>query len=95
MRRRDCRTGLDGSAVPPAVLASFASPSQRGEAVKITDVEGIGPVFGEKLNAAGVQTTDDLLERGATRKGRQDLADQSGLTGAQILGWVNRSARGR
>ena len=59
--------------------------------MSIADIEGIGPVFAEKLNAAGVKTTDDLLERGATRKGRQELADQSGLTGAQILGWVNRA----
>ena len=59
--------------------------------MNITDIEGIGPAFAEKLNAAGVKTTDDLLGRGATRKGRQELADQSGLTGAQILGWVNRA----
>jgi predicted flap endonuclease-1-like 5' DNA nuclease len=28
---------------------------------KIEDVEGIGPVYAEKLGAAGVTTTDKLL----------------------------------
>lgn len=59
--------------------------------MKIEDVEGIGPAFAEKLNSAGVRTTDDLLARGATRKGRQELSDQCGLTATQILGWVNRA----
>jgi predicted flap endonuclease-1-like 5' DNA nuclease len=59
--------------------------------MKIEDIEGVGPVFAAKLNAAAVQTTDDLLKSGGTRKGRQDLADATGLTTAQILEWVNRA----
>jgi len=59
--------------------------------MKIIDVEGIGPVYGEKLAAAGVTTTDDLLARGATPAGRQALADATGLTGAQILEWTNHA----
>lgn len=30
---------------------------------KIIDVEGIGPVYGEKLQAAGIKDTDALLEK--------------------------------
>ena len=37
--------------------------------MNIVDVEGIGPVYAGKLEAAGVKTTDDLLERGATGQG--------------------------
>ena len=59
--------------------------------MKIIDVEGIGPVFAEKLAAAGVETTDDLLARGATPAGRQALAEASGVTGQQILEWTNHA----
>jgi len=59
--------------------------------MKIIDVEGIGPVYAEKLAGAGVATTDDLLARGATPAGRQALVDATGLTGAQILEWTNHA----
>jgi predicted flap endonuclease-1-like 5' DNA nuclease len=59
--------------------------------MNIADIEGIGPVFAEKLSSAGVRTTDDLLARGATRKGREELAAACGLTTQKILGWVNRA----
>jgi predicted flap endonuclease-1-like 5' DNA nuclease len=52
-------------------------------------VEGIGPVFAEKLRGVGVATLLDLLERGATSKGRDELAEGSGIGGSQILKWVN------
>ncbi len=58
--------------------------------MNIIDVEGIGPVNGGKLEAAGVKTTDALLERGATGKGRQELEAATGISHAMILKWVNR-----
>ena len=42
--------------------------------MKIEDVEGIGPAYAAKLTAAGVATTDELLERGAKPAGAQSLA---------------------
>ena len=59
--------------------------------MKIEDVEGIGPVFAQKLQAAGVNTTDDLLDRGGTKAGRASLASASGLTETQLLEWVNHA----
>ena len=59
--------------------------------MNIEDIEGIGPQFAEKLRAAGVNTTEGLLKMGGTKKGRQDLADQTGLAAARILEWVNRA----
>jgi predicted flap endonuclease-1-like 5' DNA nuclease len=58
--------------------------------VNIIDVEGIGPVNGGKLEGVGVKTTDALLERGATSKGRQELEAATGIGHTQILKWVNR-----
>ena len=38
-------------------------------AKKITEIEGIGPVYQEKLAAAGVKTVEGLLEAGASKAG--------------------------
>jgi predicted flap endonuclease-1-like 5' DNA nuclease len=55
----------------------------------LIEIEGIGPVYAEKLKAAGLTTTDALLEAGATPKGRQELEEKTGISHAQILRWVN------
>lgn len=55
----------------------------------IQDIEGIGPAYGEKLAAAGIETTDQLLEKGCTAKGRKAIAEQCELSEKQVLGWVN------
>ena len=58
--------------------------------MNVIDVEGIGPTYAGQLEAIGVKTTDDLLERGATPKGREELEAASGIGHAFILKWVNR-----
>lgn len=58
---------------------------------KIIDIEGIGPKFAEKFIAAGVRTTEALLEKGKTPKGRQELAKTTGISEALILQWVNHA----
>lgn len=60
-------------------------------AYKIIDIEGIGEVYAEKLTAAGIKTTDDLLEKGASKKGRQDLAEETGISEKLILKWTNHA----
>ena len=57
----------------------------------ITDIEGIGEKFAEKLRGAGVRTTEALLKKGETSAGRRELAMQSGVSDHQILEWVNRA----
>jgi predicted flap endonuclease-1-like 5' DNA nuclease len=57
----------------------------------IKDIEGIGDVFTKKLQAMGVSTVEALLERGATKKGREDVAKQAGIDEHKILEWVNRA----
>ncbi|HOU67059.1 MAG TPA: DUF4332 domain-containing protein [Paludibacteraceae bacterium] len=58
---------------------------------KIDQIEGIGSVYAEKLIAAGVKTTDNLLEKGATKSGRTKLAESTGISETLILKWVNHS----
>jgi len=57
----------------------------------ITDIEGIGEKFAEKLQSAGVRTTEALLKKGGTSANRKDLAMQIDVSDHQILEWVNRA----
>ncbi len=58
-------------------------------AYKIDEIEGIGPAYREKLTAAGITNTDNLLETCATAKGRKEIAAKSGLSEKQLLEWTN------
>ena len=57
--------------------------------MNIEEVEGIGPANAGKLKTAGVDTTDELLERGATPAGRTSLEGATGIDHGLILEWVN------
>ena len=56
---------------------------------KIPDIEGIGPAYGEKLQAAGIRTTAALLKAGASPKGRKELAATTGISVDMIRDWTN------
>jgi hypothetical protein len=44
---------------------------------KLTSIQGIAEATEAKLNAAGVTSVEELLEKGATPKGREELAQKS------------------
>ena len=56
---------------------------------KIEEVEGIGPVKGEKLRAAGVKDTNALLAAAKTPASRKELAAKAGMTDKEILKFAN------
>jgi len=58
---------------------------------KLLDIEGIGPVYAEKLQKAGVKSVESLLKLGATPKERETLAEKAGIDKSLILEWVNRA----
>lgn len=58
-------------------------------AKKISEIEGIGPTFEAKLNEAGINSVEGLLEKGCTKAGRKAIANDSGLDESKILNWVN------
>lgn len=57
----------------------------------IDAIEGIGHKYATKLRKARVRTTEALLKLGATKRGRRQLAEKTGLVERQILDWVNRA----
>lgn len=56
---------------------------------KIEDVEGIGPVIGQKMRDAGIKDTDALLENTLTPTQRRKLAEQTGVSDKLILRFAN------
>jgi len=59
--------------------------------MKIEDLEGVGPVYGEKLRAANVRTTDDLLAAAGPAAGRHALAESTGISADLLLRWANHA----
>ncbi len=57
----------------------------------ISAIEGIGETYGAKLKELGISTTEALLERAATPKGRKELAAALDVSEKLILKWANRS----
>lgn len=57
----------------------------------IEDIEGIGPVNAGKLRGMGISTVETLLEKGATRSGRQEIVQTTGARDDQVLRWVNHA----
>ncbi len=57
----------------------------------IIDIEGVGEAYAEKLQAAGINTVDELLGRGASPRGRQKLAEETGISEKLILRWTNHA----
>jgi predicted flap endonuclease-1-like 5' DNA nuclease len=56
---------------------------------KLEKVEGIGDIYANTLRAAGVSTTDALLQQGTSPAGRKEIAKKTGISGKLILEWVN------
>lgn len=60
-------------------------------AYKIDQIEGIGPAYAEKLSALGIKTTEALLEKCATKKGREEVAEKTEISEKLILKWTNHA----
>lgn len=60
-------------------------------AYPLARIDGIGRKQADALAAAGIKTTEDLLEAAARPKGRAALAAQTGITEDTLLDWANRA----
>jgi predicted flap endonuclease-1-like 5' DNA nuclease len=60
----------------------------RARARGLTRIEGIGSLFAQRLQEAGVTSTQKLLSLGASPRGRRQLAEDIGTSERMILDWV-------
>lgn len=58
---------------------------------KIEEIEGIGPVYGEKLRAEGISHTGQLLEQTSTPSLRKQLAEKTGISDKLVLAFANKA----
>ena len=58
---------------------------------KLTTIEGIGPAYEEKFKSAGIDSCEELLEKGATAKGRSEIEAASGIDHGRVLKFVNHA----
>lgn len=56
---------------------------------KIQEIEGIGKTMGVKLEGVGIMTTSALLKACADPKGRDALAEKTGIPADRLLKWTN------
>ncbi len=75
-------------------IAEEAAPAKRKRkpakmGLSVGYIAAVSVADAEKLNEVGIRTTEDLLLRGATRQGRQEIATQTGIDASTILLWVN------
>lgn len=57
----------------------------------LSEIEGIGAAYDEKLHEAGIKSIEQLLEQCCEKKARKELADKTGISEKLILNWVNRA----
>jgi predicted flap endonuclease-1-like 5' DNA nuclease len=55
----------------------------------IKEIEGVGPAQAEKLAAAKIESTEDLLKLCRDPKGRKTVADRTGVGERTLLKWAN------
>ena len=57
----------------------------------LTTIEGIGPAIEAKLKEAGIDSCEELLEKGATAQGRKAIIEGSGVSDKLVSKFVNHA----
>ena len=57
----------------------------------VSEIEGIGPAQQAKFKTAGITSVEQLLEKGATAKGRKELEELTNIDAKTILRFVNHA----
>ncbi len=56
---------------------------------KISDIEGIGPSYAQKLANVNVKSVSGLLKKCCDKKGRKSVAQATGIDESMLLKWAN------
>lgn len=58
---------------------------------KLSIIEGIGGAYELKLNEIGIRSIEKYLEFCGTKKGRDEVAEKTGISDKLVLKWANRA----
>jgi len=64
---------------------------RRPVVTNLRQIEGIGPVYADKLQQTGIESIEDLLNKGAAPQGRKEIAEKTGISPKLVLRWINRA----
>lgn len=56
---------------------------------KLSDIEGIGSSYAQKLQTAGIRSVSGLLKQCATKSNRKKVATAANISETTILKWTN------
>jgi uncharacterized membrane protein/predicted flap endonuclease-1-like 5' DNA nuclease len=73
--------------VPTSMPEKLVIPIPKG----LKYIEGIGDTYRQKLRQAGIRNVEELLDKGCTPKGRQELAETTGISEKLLLRWINEA----
>ena len=73
------------------VIKSAAPVASEADGTNITDIEGIGPKYGEALTKVGISTVEELLEQCSSADARAKCAEETGLNVKSLERWVKMS----
>jgi predicted flap endonuclease-1-like 5' DNA nuclease len=89
------RVAAEMAAIKASAPAAPAAEAKERKSAKMTArlayVEGIGEVYAAKLEEIGIRTPEELLARGATRKGREEIVERTGISSKLVLKWINHT----
>jgi predicted flap endonuclease-1-like 5' DNA nuclease len=58
---------------------------------KVTAIVGVSEAYAFKLRAQSITTVDEYLKKTATKQGRAELAEKTGIADQMILTWANHA----
>jgi len=84
------QTATDAEPVPvTAGIAPIAH--EKITTYPIEDIEGVGKAYGKRLRGMGIETTQDLIERGRRTEDRKSIAESISIDEEAVLQWTSIS----
>lgn len=74
-------------AEPAGSEPDTTAPTDEGSGDPVTEIKGIGPAYGDRLAAIGIDTVGDLAAADAA-----DVAAETDIAESRVEGWVEQAA---
>jgi predicted flap endonuclease-1-like 5' DNA nuclease len=84
------QAATDAESVPVAAGIGMIN-HEKTSTYPIEDVEGVGKAYGQRLRGLGIETTQDLIERGRRAEDRRSIASSISIDEEAILQWTSIS----
>lgn len=90
-RRERLEQSVERTATKAGTIGRGVSATVSHPVLPLSEVDGIGPAYAEKLAKAGVFSVRALLDQARTEESRLHLSGQTGLGMGQLESWVAKA----